>query len=76
MPANRVMTHLTEVAFDLSGHETARVAAVLAACSDDMDLLAVYNAECDARRMLYGSLSPEQRAVHQQLTDAGILGNL
>ena len=67
------VTHLTEVTFDLSGHETARVAAVLAACSDDVDLVAMHNAECDARRMLYSSLDAEQRAIHQQLTDAGIL---
>lgn len=65
--------NLTPVAFDLSGHETTRVAAVLAACSDDLDLLTMYYDEADARRLLYSSLSPEQRAIHQQLTDAGIL---
>lgn len=67
------MNELTDIAFDLTGHETARVAAILAACADDLDLLTMYHAECDARRLLYTSLSPEQRAVHQQLTDAGIL---
>jgi hypothetical protein len=67
------MTELTPIAFDLSGHETARVAAVLAACADDMDLLAMYHAECDARRMLYSSLDAEQRAIHKQLVDDGIL---
>jgi hypothetical protein len=67
------MSDLTPVTFDLSGHETARVAAVLAACSDDLDLLTMHQDECDARRLLYSSLNAEQRAVHQQLTDAGIL---
>jgi len=67
------MTHLTEITFDLTGNETARVAAVLAASPDNMDLLTMYYDECDARRMLYSSLNPEQRAIHQQLTNAGIL---
>lgn len=67
------MSELTPVEFDLSGHETARAAAVLAACSDDLDLLALYHAEVDARRMLYSSLDAEQRRIHQQLTEAGIL---
>jgi len=67
------MNELTPVIFDLSGHETARVSAVLAACSDDMDLLTMYHAEVDARRMLYSSLDAEQRAIHRQLTQAGIL---
>jgi hypothetical protein len=67
------MTHLTPVTFDFDSHELTRLAAVLAACSDDLDLLTMYQDECDARRMLYSSLNAEQRAIHQQLTDAGIL---
>lgn len=64
---------LTPVTFDFDSHELARLAAVLAACSDDIDLVTLYYNECDALRLLYSSLDAEQRAVHQQLTDAGIL---
>lgn len=67
------MTLTNVVVFDFTNHETARVAAVLAACSDQLDLITMYEAEVEARRMLYGGLSPEQRAIHRQLTDAGIL---
>jgi hypothetical protein len=64
---------LTPVEFDFDSHELARLAAVLSACPDDLDLITMHQNECDARRLLYSSLSPEQRAIHQQLTDAGIL---
>jgi hypothetical protein len=64
---------LTPVDFDFDNHELTRLAAVLSACSDDMDLLTLYYNECDAHRLLYSSLDAEQRAIHQQLTDAGIL---
>jgi hypothetical protein len=67
------MSDLTPVTFDFSNHELARLAAVLAACSDDRDLITMHQNECDARRMLYSSLDAEQRRIHQQLTDAGIL---
>jgi hypothetical protein len=67
------MPDLTPVTFDFDSHELARLAAVLSACSHDLDLLTMHQNECDARRLLYTNLSPEQRAIHQQLTDAGIL---
>jgi hypothetical protein len=67
------MTHLTPVDFNFDNHELVRLAAVLSACSPDLDLLTMYYNECDAHRLLYSRLSPEQRAIHRQLTDAGIL---
>jgi hypothetical protein len=66
-------TDLTEFNVDFDDHELTRLSAVLTAC--DLDLLTMYHAEVDARRLLYGSLSPEQRAIHQQLSEAGILND-
>lgn len=68
------MPDLTPVTFDFDSHELARLATVLSACSHDLDLLTMHQDECDARRLLYSGLDAEQRAVHQQLTDASILG--
>lgn len=68
------MTELASFTFDLDAHELTRLTAVLTACGDQFDLLTMHNDEVDARRVLYGSLSVEQRVIHQQLTEAGILG--
>lgn len=54
------MSDSTPVTFDLENHELTRLSAVL-------------TAECDARRLLYSSLDANQRRIHQQLTEAGIL---
>ena len=65
--------NLTPMSFDFDGHELTRLSAVLTACGDNLNLVTLHAAECDARRLLYSSLSPEQRAIHKQLTEAGIL---
>lgn len=67
------MSDLTPVTFDFDGHELTRLSAVLTACGDNLNLVSMHAAECDARRLLYSSLSPEQRAIHKKLTEAGIL---
>jgi hypothetical protein len=67
------MSDLTNVTFDLEGHELARLSAVLTAAADNLSLVTMHALECDARRMLYGGLDAEQRAIYQQLTEAGIL---
>lgn len=67
---------LTPMEFDLTSHELTRLSAVLAACAADLDLLTMHANECDARRLLYSGLDPEQRRIHQQLTEAGILNDL
>ena len=69
------MSDLTEFNVDLDGHELTRLSAVLTACAADLDLLTMHANECDARKRLYNGLDPEQRRIHQQLTEAGILGN-
>ena len=47
----------------------------LTACGDNLNLVSMHAAECDARRLLYSSLNPEQRRTYQQLTEAGILND-
>lgn len=66
---------LTPMEFDLTDHELTRLSAVLNACATNLNLVTMHAAECDARRLLYSSLNPEQRAIHQQLTEAGILND-
>lgn len=70
------MTHLTPVTFNLYTHELTRLSAVLTACTADLDLLTLHANECDAHKRLYSNLNPEQRCIHQQLTEAGILNDL
>ena len=65
--------NLTDVTFDLTDHELTRLSAVLTACADNLSLVTMHAAECDARRLLYSSLDANQRRIHQQLTEAGIL---
>jgi hypothetical protein len=68
------MADLTDFNIDFDTHELTRLAAVLSACAADLDLLTMHANECDARRLLYSGLDAEQRRIHQQLTEAGILG--
>ena len=65
--------NLTDVTFDFADHELTRLSAVLTACADNLSLVTMHAAECDARRLLYSSLDANQRRIHQQLTEAGIL---
>ena len=78
-PARRVLMSdprdLTPVTFDLDTHELERLSAVLHACGDNLSLVSMHAAECDARRMLYTGLNPDQRAIYQRLTEAGIINN-
>lgn len=67
------MSDPTPVTFDLENHELTRLSAVLHACADNLNLVTLHAAECDARRLLYSSLDANQRRIHQQLTEAGIL---
>ena len=69
------MTDLTAFNVDLEGHELTRLSAVLTACGDNLRLVSMHAAECDARRMLYTGLDAEQRAIYQKLTEAGILNH-
>ena len=69
------MTDLTAFNVDLEGHELTRLSAVLTACGDNLRLVSMHAADCDARRLLYSSLNPDQRAIYQRLTEAGIINN-
>ena len=69
------MNDLTDMAFDFGTHELTRLSAVLTACGNNLNLVTMHAAECDARRLLYSSLNPEQRRIYQQLTEAGILND-
>ena len=68
-----MMADLVDWSMDFAMHEQTRVAATLAACADDIDLMAMYQDECRATRMLYQRLDPEQKRIRRQLQDAGIL---
>ncbi len=59
--------------FDLTAHETTRLAAVLAACADTYDPVEILAGEQEALRLLYTDLSPEQEAIYGQLVAAGVL---
>ena len=69
------MSELVDWSMDFAVHEQTRVAATLAACADDVDLMAIYHDECRATRMLYKKLDPEQERIRRELQDAGILPN-
>ena len=66
---------LVDFTLDLAAHEQTRVAAVLSAAGDQLDLVDMYYNECDATRMLYSGLSPEQWKIYDQLVAAGVLGD-
>jgi hypothetical protein len=59
--------------FDLTAHETTRLAAVLDALGDGYDPVEVEAGEADARRCLMSNLSPEQAAIRDELIAAGVL---
>lgn len=67
------MSDLTPFDIDLAAHEQQRVAAVLAAVGDQLDLHTMYYNECDATRTLYSGLDVNQRAVYRDLAAAGVL---
>lgn len=69
------MSDLVPFTIDLAAHEQARLAAVLAGVGDQFDLVDMYYGECDATRMLHGSLDAEQRKIYDQLAEAGVLGS-
>lgn len=58
--------------WDLFGHETTRLAAVLAA-TPDFDPVRALDDEREAHRMLYSNLDSEQRRVYRMLVIAGVL---
>lgn len=70
-----VMPELVEFTVDLTGWEQQRVATVLTAAGDQLDLHTMYWDECDAHRILYTGLSPEQWAIYDHLTAAGVLND-
>lgn len=59
--------------FDLTAHETTRLAAVLDALGDSYDPVEVEAGEAAARRMLMSNLSPGQAAIRDELIAAGVL---
>jgi Family of unknown function (DUF6400) len=59
--------------FDLTEHETTRLAAVLDALGDSYDPAEVLAGEAEAWRLLMSDLSPEQQKIRQQLIDAGVI---
>ena len=67
------MPDLVPFHIDLAGWEQERVATVLTGAGDLMDLHGMYWDEADATQRLYGGLDAEQRAVYQQLVDAGVM---
>jgi hypothetical protein len=52
---------------DLTSHELARRAAVLAAMGDTWDVASVMAAEQEAEEMLYANLDPHQQIIYNQL---------
>lgn len=68
------MPELVDWSLDLAAHEQTRVAAVLTAVGDQLNLLDMYHNECDATRMLYSGLSLEQWKIYDQLVEAGVIG--
>lgn len=69
------MPDLVPFHIDLAEWEQQRLAAVLAGAGDQLDLVGMYWDECDAHRLLYAGLSPEQWKVYDQLVEAGVLGS-
>jgi hypothetical protein len=62
-----------EFTFDLSADEMRRRAEVIKALGPDWDPIAVLQGEAEAYDLLYSGLDADQRAIYQQLVDAGVL---
>ena len=68
------MSELTPFTLDLDAHERTRLALVLEAIGDTYDPATVLADELGAHDLLYSDLDPQQQAVYEQLTAAGVLG--
>ncbi|MGH3721485.1 MAG: DUF6400 family protein [Pseudonocardiaceae bacterium] len=67
------MASLVPFNIDLTAHETARLAAVLAAVSSHWDPIEIHAGETAAHRMLYADLDPDQQATYDVLIAGGVL---
>lgn len=59
--------------FDLTAHETARLAAVLEACEGTYDPGEVLAGEMEAHALLYSDLDDDQQRMYDELVANGVL---
>ncbi|MGH3924072.1 MAG: DUF6400 family protein [Pseudonocardiaceae bacterium] len=67
------MPNLVSFDVDLTAHEGARLAVVLATLGADWDPTTIYAGEAEAHRMLYSQLDPGQQSSHDMLVAEGVL---